>query len=347
MTKSDGRTGTIDGMTGTEPRPRHRRIRRLAPALAPVLLAVAVAAPAGAAPSPVASTWRGVDPTAYDHATGGGRWTDGRPSLVPFALAWACDDVMSYLLRLDARTGVPTTAARAQVTMTSDSTGRSGIALVPIPGGVHIDAADPAQAGDRDSTITDITTTTAGTPLGAGATSTVGFTVTNLGAADSVVVRVDLRIICADPTTATGTVQARLGAVTSPDGSVSYLAGAQTVPARGARPRGATTSTTAPPVTTTTAPPGSASAPPAPTDTTVPSGEPGSTSATTSTTAPAPTSTTLAPQVLGEQADNPTGLGARLAETGGSLLVVLLGLGACALGVWFVTGARRRAPARD
>ena len=346
MTKSGARTGTIASMTGNEHRRRPRRIRRAALALAPAALAVALAAPAGAAAPSVSTTWRGVDPAAYDHATGGGHWADGRPSLVPAGLAWSCDDVVSYLLRLDVRDGVPTTAARAQVSMTSDSTGRSGVALVPVPGGVHIDAADPAQAGDRDSTITDIATSTSGTPLAAGATSTVAFTTTNLGASDAVVVRVDLRIVCADPTTATGTLQARLTAVTSPDGTASYLAGAQTVPARGARPRVVTTSTTAPPVTSTTTP--SASAPPASTGT-EPAGATGATGASgaTTTTAPGATSTTLAAEVLGEQAENSTSLGSRLAMTGGSLLLVLLGLGACALGVWFVTGSRRRPTAQD
>ena len=70
-------------------------------------------------------------------------------------------------------------------------------------------------------------------------------------------------------------------------------------------------------------------------------------SGATTTTAPGATSTTLAAQVLGEQAENSTSLGSRLAVTGGSLLLVLLGLGACALGVWFVTGSRRRPTAQD
>lgn len=334
-------------MPRTEPRPHRRGLGRLAVALLPAALAVGIAIPAGAAAAPVASTWRGVAPSAYDHATGGGHWSDGRPSLVPFALAWTCDDIVSYLLRLDARGGIPTTAARVGVSMTSDSTGRSGIALVPVPGRVSIDASDPAHSGIADSTITDVRTSTTGSPLSAGATSTVGFTVTNLGASDSVVVRVDLRLVCSDPTAATGTVQARLASVTSLDGTVSYLAGAQTVPARGARVRAATTSTTAPAVTTTTAPTVTTTAPPT-TTTTAPAEVPGSSSTTTSTTAPGATSTTLAAAVLGEQAENTaSGLGTRLAQTGGSLMLVLLGLGACALGIWFVTGARRRPTARD
>jgi hypothetical protein len=333
-------------MPRTVHRTDRRRFGRLTLALLPAALAITVPVPAGAAPAPVSSTWRGVAPTAYDHTTGGGHWSDGRPSLVPFALAWTCDDVVSYLLRLDARGGIPTASARAGVSMTSDSTGRSGIALVPIPGGVSIDASDPAHSGVLDSTITDVTTSTAGSPLSAGATSSVGFTVTNLGASDTVVVRVDLRLVCSDPTAATGTVQARLATVTDLGGTVSYLAGAQTVPARGARLRGATTSTTAPAVTTTTAPTVSTTAPPV-TTTTAPDGVPGSSSATTSTTAPGATSTTLATEVLGEQAENTSGLGARLAETGGSLVLVLLGLGACLTGIWFVTGARRRPAAGD
>lgn len=333
-------------MTRAANRADRRPRRRLVLALLPAALAVAIPMNAGAAASPVSSTWRGVDPTAYDHATGGGTWSAGRPSLMPYGTAWSCGDVMSYLLRLDSRAGTPTTATRVSISMTSDSTGRSGIALVPIPGAASIDAADPAQSGDRDSTITGFTTTASGDPLSPGATSTVAFTVTGLSASETVIVRIDLRMICSDPTTATGNVQARLAGLTDLAGTTSYLAGAQTVPARGARLRGATTSTTLPAVTTTTTPSGTTTAS-STTTTTAPAGVPGSSSATTTTTTPGATSTTLATEVLGEQAERSADRGAGLAMTGGSLLLALLGLGAVLVGSWFVAGSRRRRPAQD
>ena len=64
-----------------------------------------------------------------------------------------------------------------------------------------------------NSAITDFAATTSGTPLSSGATSSVGFTVTNLDAGESVIVRVDLRIICTDTDTSTGNVQASLTSV--------------------------------------------------------------------------------------------------------------------------------------
>lgn len=323
-----------------------RPLRRLVLGLLPAALVVTIPVHAGATAAPVAATWRGVEPTAYDHTVGGGHWSAGRPTLMPYGTAWTCGDVMSYLLRLDTRAGIPMTATRVSISMTSDSTGRSGIALVPIPGAASIDAADPAQSGNRDSTITGFSSTASGTPLAPGATSTVAFTVTGLDPSETVIVRVDLRMLCADPTTATGNVQARLAALTDPEGTTSHLTGAQTVPARGARLRGATTSTTVPGVTTTTTPSGSSSAPPT-TTTTATAGVPGSASATTTTTAPGTTSTTQATEVLGEQAERSTDRGAGLAATGGSLLLALLGLGAVTMGCWFVAGTRRRRPAQD
>ena len=50
------------------------------------------------------------------------------------------------------------------------------------------------------------------------------FTVTNLDAGESVIVRVDLRIICTDTDTSTGNVQASLTSVTSLDGAAMRLA---------------------------------------------------------------------------------------------------------------------------
>ena len=251
------------------------------------------------------------------------------------------------MLRLNIRSGVATTAARASIAMTSDSTGQSGIALVPIAGGASIDPADPAQAGNRDSTITDFAAVTSGDPLSSGATSTAAFTVNNLDASESVIVRVDLRIICNDTATATGNVQASLGAVTSVDGTVSYLSGAQTVPAKKALPGApTTTTTTAPPVTTTTAPPvTTTTAPPVTTTTVIP--DPFS---TTTTTPLGPTTTTVATEVLGEQADNtpaPPTAAPALAATGGTLHLALFGVSAVSVGVWFVAGSRRRRPAQD
>ena len=281
-----------------------RRAASLALALLPAAFAVALPLTASAATSPVSSTWRGVDPTAYDHSTGGGYWADGKSSLTPFATAWTCGDVISYLLRLDVRNGVPTTAAKVSIQMTSDATGQSGIALVPIANGGSIDAADPAQSGNGDSTVTDFSAVTSGTPLSSGATSSVGFTVTNLDAGESVIVRVDLRIVCNDTNTATGNVQSSLTSVTSLDGATSYLSGAQTIPAKKALPGGTTTTTvppttttvppdptttTTPPVTTTTAPPVTTTTAPPVTTTTAPP--------VTTTTAPPVTTTTAPPEI--------------------------------------------------
>ncbi|MFM7270843.1 MAG: hypothetical protein ACKO2C_04330 [Actinomycetes bacterium] len=359
-----------------------RRAASLTLALLPAAFALALPLTAGAATSPVSSTWRGVDPTAYDHSTGGGYWSDGQSSLTPYATAWTCGDVISYLLRLDVRNGVPTTAAKVSIQMTSDATGQSGIALIPIANGASIDAADPAQSGNADSAITDFAAVTSGTPLSSGATSSVGFTVTNLDAGESVVVRVDLRIVCNDTNTATGNVQASLTSVTSIDGAVSYLSGAQTIPAKKALPGGTTTTTvppttttappvtttTAPPVTTTTAPPVTTTTAPPVTTTTAPpvttttspggggtDGEVDPTTTTTNvpvvipdpkdpvtTTVPSGSSTTLATEVLGEQIARTTSTGGVLASTGGSLRLALLGLSAISIGTWFVAAARRR-----
>jgi hypothetical protein len=368
--------------TGT-PTPR-RRVLSLALALLPATFAVALPLSAGAATSPVSSTWRGVDPTAYNHSTGGGYWSDGKPSLTPYSLAWTCGDIVSYLLRLDMRNDAATTAAKVSIDMTSDATGQSGIALVPVANGATIDGTDPAQVGNANSAIADFAATTSGTPLSSGATSSVGFTVTNLDAGESVIVRVDLRIICTDTDTSTGNVQASLTSVTNIAGTASYLSGAQTIPAKKALPGGGTTTTTTtvpptttttappvtttttePPVTTTTAPPVTTTTEPPVTTTTVPTPTttvppvPFSTTTTTNpvipdplttTTVPGPTSTTLPTEVLGEQVaagDPAATTGPALATTGGSLRVALFGASACAVGAWFVAGSRRRRPAED
>jgi hypothetical protein len=353
------------------PTPR-RRVLSLALALLPATLAVALPLSAGAASSPVSSTWRGADPTSYDHSLGGGYWADSQASLNPYSLGWTCGDIVSYLLRLDVRDAATTTAARATIDMTSDSTGQSGVALIPITDGASIDATDPAQAGNGDSAITDFAAATSGTPLSSGATSTVAFTVTNLDASDSVIVRVNLRIVCNETATATGNVQAAVTSLTSLDGTVSYTSGAQTVPAKKTVPSSGTTTTTvpptttttlppvttttAPPVTTTTAPPVTTTTAPPVTTTTAPP-VPFSTTTTTNpvipdplttTTVPGPTSTTLPTDVLGEQlttGDPAATTGPALATTGGSLRVALFGASACAVGAWFVAGSRRRRPA--
>ena len=146
--------------------------------LAMVVVGGLVAGSVGAAAAvDISLDFTAAAPLTYDHSTGGGHWSDGKSSLTPFSLAWTCGDIVSYVLRLDVRNDAATTAAKVSIDMTSDATGQSGIALVPVANGATIDGTEPAQAGNANSAITDFAATTSGTPLSSGATSSVGFTV--------------------------------------------------------------------------------------------------------------------------------------------------------------------------
>lgn len=163
-----------------------------------------------------------IDPTTYDHTTGGGYWTDGTTNHVSQLLGddFACGDYVSFLflLEVSATPAQPISSAEVVLTFTADSTGQSGTALIVDDTTsqhlrVNSTTEDSGATGDDGSGIINPSVTAAGTRFTGGATESVTFTVTDLEASESIVVRADARIACQPDSTPTGNLQATLTSI--------------------------------------------------------------------------------------------------------------------------------------
>ena len=197
--------------------------------------------------------------TSYVHATGGGAWNDGSTTYVKGELQgtdYRCDEWASFLVLIEVPTNPDITAdlkARVSVDFTLDSTGQSGVALVPDTTATHLTVNHPLATGTSiagthnlggtpldngfepkaepgasisrvgggdDPVITYYKGTFPGTAASlyeSGAKARLEFTVLNLnhllGEATKTVVRMDTQIKCNPGASPTGNLQASLVSV--------------------------------------------------------------------------------------------------------------------------------------
>jgi uncharacterized repeat protein (TIGR01451 family) len=203
--------------------------------------------------------------TAYDHATGGGAWNDGSVTYVKgelLATNYACGDIATYMLELDVADSPskqpPPYTARVVLEFTLDSTGRSGVALMPLTAPQHLRvnsgviAAPGVGTGPGGSDggflpsggglTTDAVVAgspapfvTSGPLYTPGSVATLTFWVEGLGEGTRTIVRSDAQILCQADSNPTGNLQAVLKSVTvvDPPPNESAGSGNQTVNFRG------------------------------------------------------------------------------------------------------------------
>lgn len=138
-----------------------------------------------------------------------------------------CGDFVTYLTKIDVPASpgqAPPLTAEVSITFSLDSTGTSGVALVPQTSAEHVRTlagnVDPAVLPSSNPAA--VLSSTALTPTGAtytnGSTQTLVVRIGNLAANSSTVLRTDARIECESATRPTGNLQAILDsvAVTAP-----------------------------------------------------------------------------------------------------------------------------------
>ena len=208
--------------------------------------------------------------TSYDHSTGGGAWNSGTTTYVKGELLgsdYACGDFATFLIQLGLNE-TPTMSPSpftAQITMdfTTDTTGQSGVALVPATSADHLRVnsgvvAAPgvgSGAGGSDGgffpsgsglTTSAAVVSSAGVPVttvtqqggaifSSGSTQRLVFSVSGLEPGSTTIVRADARILCKANSTPTGNLQTTIQSVsvTAP-ASESVSSGNQTVNFRNA-----------------------------------------------------------------------------------------------------------------
>ncbi|MFM7064207.1 MAG: hypothetical protein ACKO04_12045, partial [Actinomycetes bacterium] len=186
--------------------------------------------------------FRAAAPYSYVHAVGGGGWNAGvvgKSNDIVGSLEgsdFRCGDVVTYLMKLSVAANPVDTvqSVRIGLTYTADSTGQSGVALIPATGSNHlkVNYGDTAISDDGGSVVTNPVVTTNGkAPYTPGATQTVTFTVSDLEAGETVIVRSDATIGCQSASSATGNLQAVLAGVSvvAPGTPGAVSAGNQTV----------------------------------------------------------------------------------------------------------------------
>ena len=157
------------------------------------------------------------EPTSYNHLFGGGKWNSGIINTdITRSLAgenFKCGDIVSFLSRY-------TTDNSADIgdlepmTITSefdfdlDTTGQSGAILGDVLG-VSIDTSDSAQSGDNGSIATIESKEFTGPAFSKGSQLIVKVSVSDLERNESVVVRMDVKIICDPKLKPTGDLQAK------------------------------------------------------------------------------------------------------------------------------------------
>jgi hypothetical protein len=178
--------------------------------------------------------------STYNHTTGGGAFNDGSVTWVKGELQgtdYACGDLTTYLFTLV--TSAEQASADVELTLeyTADSTGQSGVALIPLtdPDNLRVNSglipnragtgftgtASGYDAGFRGTYTGETTPASVATdpvpivsPIGdvytSGAKQRLTFTVKDLPASSTTVVRSDARIFCKPGSRPTGNLQASL-----------------------------------------------------------------------------------------------------------------------------------------
>lgn len=204
--------------------------------------------------------------TSYDHQSGGGAWNDGSTTWVKGELQgtdYKCGDIATFLFQLVTTSEVAgPISVQTMLEYTADSTGQSGVALVPLVEPQHLRVNDgpiPDQAGTgftgsatsgsdggfrpvgsgmtttaRVATTPAPVVTAIGDLFTSGAKQRVTFTTENIPASATTIIRSDTRILCKAGSSPTGNLQASLisAQVTSPT-TQSVSSGNQTVNFRG------------------------------------------------------------------------------------------------------------------
>ena len=227
---------------------RRTILARVVGALGLVAIVTGAMSAASAAPRGLPSiTLRAPDPASYSSATGGGTWGDGRglmSSLAPRPVG--CGAVVSFLVAIDAPVDAVAGDLRIVVGMSPEMTGQPGAGLVPVPGGVTIDAGDPGQRHDGGSRIAEVIHVPAPDPAAGGALSMTTVIVTDVEAGERVIVRMDTRVVCRSGAAPTGVLHFVIDTAAL-NGEVVPV-GRQTIPVK----IDATTTTTTSTTTTTT-----------------------------------------------------------------------------------------------
>ena len=246
-------------------------LKRLFAVISGVALAASssifLVSPATAATAVVNSvTFKAPVHTSYNHATGGGAFNDGSVTYSKGELLgtnYKCGDYASFIFELTLNS-TPTMPAKGNgkydavvvLTYTTDATGQSGVGLLPDITSSHLKVnsgviAAPgvgtgsggsdggfAPAGSGLTTTAGISNASQvqnGTFFTSGSTNVVTFTVTDLPAGGTTIVRNDTKIMCKAGSSPTGNMQAALTSVTATNGTVTEAvsAGNQTVNFRG------------------------------------------------------------------------------------------------------------------
>jgi len=184
-------------------------------------------------------------PFSYNHDTGGGAYNDrtvGRFDDIVESLEggdFACNDTVTFLTQIKVDSGaVGSQTVRLNLEFTAHSTGQQGVALVDNDA-VGSTSAAINQAGDDTGTVDNgnsTATVVAGSEVYNGLVFTKPTTffrsvdVTGLEGGETVVVRTDTKIVCAQ-SKPTGNMQARLASASVIDPVADAIpAGDQTVP---------------------------------------------------------------------------------------------------------------------
>ncbi|GAA4295300.1 T9SS type A sorting domain-containing protein [Nibribacter koreensis] len=186
-------------------------------------------------------------PTTYDHSTGGGAYDDRTIGVdVVESLEggdFACNDIVTFLTKVtvDGSPTDPMQSISLDYSFLADATGQSGVALGDItyvglntgtvssgdgPGGT-----DGGMSANNNSSAT-LTSESLSGPLFQSGSKLLGTVqVTGLEAGETVIVRVDVRILCDPGSNPTGNLQANIiaGLVISPEDD-NIQVGNQTVP---------------------------------------------------------------------------------------------------------------------
>ena len=157
------------------------------------------------------------EPSSYDHLVGGGQWQTGNVNQhIARSLAgdaFRCGDVVSYLSKytLDNSTSIrdlePLTVT-SDFSFSLDTTGQSGAILGDVLG-VSIDATDPAQVGDKNSVAILESEAATGPAFTQGSELLVTVRVSDLERNETVIMRMDVKIICDPRLQPTGDLQAK------------------------------------------------------------------------------------------------------------------------------------------
>ncbi len=196
-------------------------------------------------------------PFTYDHSTGGGAYNDrtvGDYNDVTEQLEggqFACSDIVTYLMQIEMEDAVveANQSVKVEVSFLANSTGQAGAAHssiesisinygsvengdggTPPGGGVGTFDTDSGIIDDGGSTVNVIQTYLTGPLFQSGSELWAEFTVDDLEAGETVVVRIDTRLACEQGSSPTGNLQGKLETVIALPSGDAAGSGQQTIP---------------------------------------------------------------------------------------------------------------------